>query len=74
MITLIVIGIAVTAVLVLLATALARNAPRRANSLAATGEHGAVPWIDAGGGSSDCDSGTASDAGCSDGGGGGGGE
>jgi hypothetical protein len=73
MITLIVIGIAVTAVLVLLAATLARNAPRRGHRLAASGEHGAMPWIDAGDGSSNCDSGTASDVGCSDGGGGGGG-
>jgi hypothetical protein len=72
MITLIVIGMA-TAVVVLFAAVLARTAPRREDRLAPSGEHGAVPWIDAGGGSSNCDSGTASDAGCSDGGGGGGG-
>lgn len=76
MIMLIGIGIAATVVgVVLVATALARTAPRRENRLAAWGEHGVVPWIDAGGGSSsDCDAGTSSDAGCGDGGGGGGGE
>jgi hypothetical protein len=46
MITLIVLGIAVTLVVVLFAAVLARNAPRRENRFAAS-ELGAVPWIDA---------------------------
>ena len=77
MITAIVLGIAVTVVVVLFTAVLARSAPRRENRFAASGELGTVPWIDAGGGSSDCDAGTTSttsDAGCGDGGGGGGGD
>jgi hypothetical protein len=73
MITLIVLGIAVTVVVVLFAAVLARNPLRRENRFAASGELGAMPWI-AGGGSSECDAGTSSDAGCGDGGGGGGGD
>ena len=73
MITLIVLGIAVTLVVVLLAAVLARNAPRRENRFAAS-ELGAVTWIDAGSGSSHCDGGTTSDGGCGDGGDGGGGD
>ena len=71
MITLIVFGIAVTVVVVLFAAVVARNTARRENRFAASGELGAVPWIDAGGVGSDCDAGTTSDAGCGDGGGGG---
>jgi hypothetical protein len=74
MITLIVLGIAVTVVVVFFAAVLARNPTRRENRFAASGELGVVPWMDAGGGSSDCDAGSASDAGCGDGGGGGGGD
>lgn len=74
MITLIVLGIAVTVVVVLFAAVLARNPLRHENRFAASGELGALPWIDAGGGSSDCAAGTTSDAGCGDGGGGGGGD
>jgi hypothetical protein len=72
--TLIVMGIAVTVVAVLLAAVHARNEPRRQNRFATSGELGAMPWIHAGGGSSDCDAGTTGDAGCGDGGGGGGGD
>ena len=53
--TLIVLAIAVTVVVVLFAAGHARNAPRRQNRFAASGELGAMPWIDADGGSSDCD-------------------
>ena len=72
MITLIVLGTAVTVAVVLLATMLARNTPRRELRFASSGEFGIAPWIDGGAGSSDCGAGTSSDAGCSDGGGGGG--
>jgi hypothetical protein len=72
--TLIVMGIAVTVVAVLFAAVHARNAPRRQNGFATSGELGAMPWIHAGSGSSDCDAGTIGDAGCGDGGGGGGGD
>ena len=72
MITIIVLGTAVTVAVVLLATMLTRNAPRRERSFASSGEFGIAPWIDGGAGSSDCGAGTSSDAGagCSDGGGG----
>jgi hypothetical protein len=72
--TLIVLGIVVTVVAVLFAAVHARNAPRRQNRFAASAELGAMPWIHAGSGSSDCDAGTTGDAGCGDGGGGGGGD
>jgi hypothetical protein len=82
MIILIVLGTAVTIVLALLGAKFARNTPRRENRLAYSETFGAAPWIDGGGGSSDCDAGTSGDAGgdvgggdagCGDGGGGGGG-
>ena len=79
MITLIAVGIAVsavglamTSVLVLLNDTPARNAHRRENGFAGPGDAGAAPWIDEGGVNSDCDPGTSSDAGCADGGGDGG--
>jgi hypothetical protein len=72
--TLIVLGIAVTVVGVLFAALHARNAPRRENRSAGSAELWAMPLIDVGGGSSDCDAGATSDAGCGDGGGGGGGD
>ena len=72
MITLIVLGTAVTIVVVLFASMLARNTSRRENRFAYSGRFGAAPWIDGGAGSSDCDASTSGDAGCSDGGGGGG--
>jgi hypothetical protein len=72
MLTLIVLGIAITVIMVLFAAVVARSAHRRENRFAAPGELGAMPWIvDAGGVSSDCDAGTGGDAGCGDGGGGG---
>jgi hypothetical protein len=71
-ITLIVLGIAVTVAVVVLAGVMP-NTRRRENRFAASGERGTAPWIDVSGGGSDCDSGT-SDAGCGDGGGGGGGD
>jgi hypothetical protein len=74
MITLIVLAIAVTVIGVLFAAVVAPKARRRENRFAASGEFGAVPWIDASGGSSDCDAGATSDVGCGDGGGGGGGD
>ena len=74
MITLIVLGTAVTIVVVLFATMLARNIPRREKRFAYSETFGAAPWIDGGAGSSDCDAGTSGDAGCGDGGGGGGGD
>jgi hypothetical protein len=43
---------------VLLLAVLAHNAPRRENRFASSGDVGTVPWIDGGGGSSDCDAGT----------------
>ena len=72
MITLMVLGIAIAVLGVLFAA----NARRRQNRFAASGDYAPVPWFDAssGGGSSDCDAGATSDAGCSDGGGGGGGD
>ena len=72
MITLIVLGIAVTIVVVLFAAMLARNTPRRENRVAYSETLGATPWIDGGAGSSDCDAGTSGDGGGGDVGGGGG--
>jgi len=66
------VGIAVVSVLVLLSGTSARNAPRRENSFGDSGDGGAAVWFNAGGVSSDCDSGSSSDAGCADGGGDGG--
>ena len=74
MITLIVLGTAVTVVVGLLAAMLARNTPRRDNRFAYPETFGVAPWIDGGAGSSDCDPGTSGDAGCGDSGGGGGGD
>ncbi len=74
MITLIMLGLAVMVGAAFFAAVLALRTPRRENRFAASGEFGAMPWIDGGGGSSGCDAGTSSDAGCGDGGGGGGGD
>jgi hypothetical protein len=73
MITLIVLGIAVTIVVVLFAAMRARNTTRRENRFGYSETFPAAAWIDGSAGSSDCDAGTSSDAGCGDGGGGGGG-
>ena len=72
MITLIVLGTAVTIVVVLFGAKLARNTPRHENRFAYSEAFGAAPWIDGGTGSSDCDAGTSGDAGGGDVGGGGG--
>ena len=72
MITLIVLGTAVTIVVILFAALLARNTPRRDNRFTYSDTVGAAPWIYGGGGSNDCGAGTSGDAGCGDGGGGGG--
>ena len=53
MITLIVLGTAVTIVVVLFAAMLARTTPRRENRFAYSDTFGATPWIDGGAGSSD---------------------
>jgi hypothetical protein len=71
-ITLIVVGIAVTVVMVLGAALVANNAHRREIRFAPSGEAGAVTWMGASGASNDCDAGSTGDAGCGDGGGGGG--
>ena len=74
MITLIVLGIAVTIVVVLFAAMLTWNTRRRENRFAYSETLGATPWIDGSAGGSDCDAGTSGDAGCGDSGGGGGGD
>ena len=71
---LIVLGIAVVVLAVLFAAVHSRNAPRRQNRFAASGELGAIPWTHAGSESSDCDAGTTGDTSCGDSGGGGGGD
>jgi hypothetical protein len=58
MITLILLAMIAAGVGVLLLAVLAHNAPRRENRFASSGDVGTVPWIDGGGGSSDCDAGT----------------
>ena len=73
MITLIVLGMAVTILVVLFAAMLARNTPRRENKFAYSEQFLAAPWIDGGAGSNNCDAGVSGDAGCADGGGSGGG-
>ena len=70
MITLILLGTAVTIVLALFGAKLARNTPRRENRLAYSETFGAAAWMDGGAGGADCDVGTTGDGGCGDVGGG----
>ena len=53
MITLIVLGLAVTTVVALFGAMLARNTPRRENRIAYSETFGVGPWIDGGVGSSE---------------------